>query len=60
MALITLISIRELIMIFIITRTLNMNFVVIAGIKEEPFIHVPYINNDNSQINRGSTSGSMR
>ncbi len=47
-------------MIFIITRTLNMNFVVIAGIKEEPFIHVPYINNDNSQINRGSTSGSMR
>ncbi len=61
MALITLIngapliSTSELTLVFLMTRTLDLNFVDIVGIRVEPLVHVPNIKNDNSQINRGST-----
>ncbi len=55
MALITLISTSELTLEFLITRTLDLNFVDIVGIRVEPLVHVLNIKNDNSQINRGST-----
>ncbi len=42
MALITLIiiSTSELTLVFLMTRTLDLNFVDIVGIRVEPFIHV--------------------
>ncbi len=43
MALITLISTSELTLVFLMTRTLDLNFVDIVGIKVEPMIHVPNI-----------------
>ncbi len=55
MALITLISTSELTLVFMMTRTLDLNFVDIVGIRVELLVHVPNINNDNSQINSGST-----
>ncbi len=55
MSLITLISTSRLTLVFMMTRTLNLNFVEIAGIRVEPLVYVPNIKNGNSQINRGST-----
>ncbi len=55
MALITLISTSELILVFLMTRTLDLNFVDIVGIGVEPLVHFQTLQNDNSQINRGST-----
>ncbi len=43
MALITLISTIELTLVFLMTRTLDLNFVDIVGIRVEPLIHVPNI-----------------
>ncbi len=43
MALITLISTSELSVVFLMTRTLDLNFVDIVGIRVEPLIHVPNI-----------------
>ncbi len=43
MALITLISTIELTFVFLMTRTLDLNFVDIAGIIVEPLVHVPNI-----------------
>ncbi len=40
MTLITMISTSELTLVFMITRTLNLNFVEIVGIRVEPFYHV--------------------
>ncbi len=41
MALIILISTSELTLVFIITRTLNLNFIYIVGIGVQPLFHVP-------------------
>ncbi len=43
MALITLISTSELTLVFLMTRTLDFNFVDIVGIRVEPLVHVPNI-----------------
>ncbi len=43
MALITLISTNELTLVFLMTRTLDLNFVDIVGIRLEPLVHVPNI-----------------
>ncbi len=43
MALITLISTSELSVVFLMTRTFDLNFVDIVGIRVEPLIHVPNI-----------------
>ncbi len=43
MALITLISTSELTLVFVMTRTLDLNFVNIVGIIVEPLVHVPNI-----------------
>ncbi len=43
MALITLISRGELTLVFLMNRTLNLNFVDIVGIRVEPLVHVPNI-----------------
>ncbi len=43
MTLITLISTSELTLVFLMTKTLNLNFVDIAGIGVEPLVHVPNI-----------------
>ncbi len=43
MALITLISKSELTFVFLMTRTLNLNFVDIVGIRVETLVHVPNI-----------------
>ncbi len=43
MTLITLISTSELTLAFLITRTVDMNFVDIVGIRVEPLVHVPNI-----------------
>ncbi len=43
MTLITLISTSELTLVFLITRTLDLNFVDIVGISVEPLVHVPNI-----------------
>ncbi len=48
MALITLISTSELTFVFLMTRTLDLNFVDIFGIRVEPLVHVQNIKNDNS------------
>ncbi len=53
--LITLKSASELTLIFMITRTLDLNIGDIVRIKVEPFAHIPNIKNENSHINRGST-----
>ncbi len=37
------------------SRTLDLTFVDIVGIRVEPLIHVQNIKNDTSHINRGST-----
>ncbi len=44
MVLITLISTSELTLVFLMTRTLDLNFVDIVGIRMEPLVHVPNIN----------------
>ncbi len=44
MALITLISTRGLTLVFLITRTSDLNFVDIVGIIVEPLVHEPNIN----------------
>ncbi len=44
MAPITLISTSELTLVFLMTRTLDLNYVDIVGIREEPLVHVPNIN----------------
>ncbi len=43
MTLITLISTRVLTLIFLMTRTLDLNFIDIGGIRVEPLVHVPNI-----------------
>ncbi len=43
MALITLISISDLTLVFLMTRTWDLNFVDIVGIRVEPLVHVPNI-----------------
>ncbi len=43
MALITLISTSELTHVFLMTRTLDVNFVDIDGIRVEPLVYVPNI-----------------
>ncbi len=43
MALITLISTSELTLVFLMTRTLDLNFVDIVGIRVEILVHVPNI-----------------
>ncbi len=43
MALITLISTSESTLIFLMTRTLDLNFVDIVVIRVEPLLHVPNI-----------------
>ncbi len=43
MALITLIATSELTLVFLMTRTLDLNFVDIVGIRVEPLAHVPNI-----------------
>ncbi len=43
MALITLISTSELTLEFVMTRTLDLNFVDIGGIRVELLVHVPNI-----------------
>ncbi len=43
MALITLISTSELTLVFVMTRTLDLNFVDIVGIRVEQLVHVPNI-----------------
>ncbi len=43
MALITLISASELTLVFFMTRTLDMNFGDIVGIRVELLVHVPNI-----------------
>ncbi len=43
MALITLKSTSKLTLVFLMTRTLDLNFVDIVGIRVEPFVHVPNI-----------------
>ncbi len=43
MALITLISTSELTIVFLIARTLDLNFIDIVGIRVEPLVHVPNI-----------------
>ncbi len=43
MALITLISTSELPLVFLMTSTLDLNFVDIVGIRVEPLVHVPNI-----------------
>ncbi len=40
MTLITLISTSELTLVFLMTRTLDLNFVDIIGIRVEPLVHV--------------------
>ncbi len=41
--LITLISTSELTLVFMMTRTLDLNFVDIVGIRVKPLVHVPNI-----------------
>ncbi len=58
MTLITQISTSELSLIFLMTRTLNLNFVDIVGIRMEPLVHVP-----NMTIRKsieGGHTGTMR
>ncbi len=55
MSLITLIYTSELTPVFLMDRTLDLNFVDIVGIRVEPLVHYQTLKNDNSQINRGST-----
>ncbi len=43
MALIALISTTELTIVFLMTRTLDLNFVDIVGIRVEALVHVPNI-----------------
>ncbi len=43
MALVTLISTSELTLVFLMTRTLDLNFVDIVEIRMEPLVHVPNI-----------------
>ncbi len=43
MALITLIFTSELTLVFLITRTLDLNFADIVGIRVELLVHVPNI-----------------
>ncbi len=43
MALITVISTSELTLVFLMTRTLHLNFVDIVGIRVEPLVHIPNI-----------------
>ncbi len=43
MAFITLISTSELTLVFLMTKTLDLNFVDIVGIRVEPVVHVPNI-----------------
>ncbi len=43
MAVITVISTSELTLVFLMTRTLDLNFVDIIGIRVEPLVHVPNI-----------------
>ncbi len=43
MAFITLISTSELTLVFLMTRTLDLNFVDILGIRVETLVHVPNI-----------------
>ncbi len=43
MALITLISTSELTIVFLMTRTFDLNFVDIVEIRVEPLVHVPNI-----------------
>ncbi len=43
MAFITLISTNELTLVFLMTITLDLNFVDIVGIRVEPLVHVPNI-----------------
>ncbi len=43
MTLIILISTRELTLVFLMTRTLDLNFVDIVGIRVELLVHVPNI-----------------
>ncbi len=48
MALIILISTIELTLVFMMARTLHLNFVDIVGIRVEPFVRLPNIKNNNS------------
>ncbi len=43
MTFITLISTSELTLVFVMTRTLGLNFVDIVGFRVEPLVHVPNI-----------------
>ncbi len=45
MALISLISTRELTLVFLMTRTLDLNLVDIVGIIVELMVHVPALKN---------------
>ncbi len=45
MALITLISTSQVTLVFLMTRTFDLNFVDIVGIRVEPLVHAPHIKN---------------
>ncbi len=49
MALITLISTSELTLVFLMTRTLDLNFIDIVGIRVEHLSMYQILQNDNSQ-----------
>ncbi len=56
MALITLISTSVLVHVFLMTRTLDLNFVDIVGIRVEPLVNVPKNKiKDNSQSIEGAS-----
>ncbi len=54
MTLIAQISKSELTLVFILTRTLDLNFVSIVGIRVTPLVYVLNIKKNNSQFNRGA------